>query len=616
MRSLSLIVLVTFVVSLGLLAESVSVAGAKKRHQQQVLAKELSAKLHKSRSILRSSLPVIKNNWNFLDPRLEGVNGAGTCAGCTLIVGLLEQLAQIHNSSVDHEMESLCNKIGGSFGKACASFFATFGPAIIKLIEDEATADEVCHVITLCKVEDGQYCRLFPKPHLKAAKAGLEGRPSSVEFPERLAWLAPRVSSLIPDVRSFNICSIIPEVCLVEDHLPFSDADGDWFSTYDTLRGTYWRGKDCNDNDATIHPGRDSDDAEIDNNCNGVYGTDVDGIPYETKWCNGTDSMGIAILGDSATAHFRIPPGWLTASKMSLEDYSGVIRDAEDELDWPMLSWSTGHLNTSQFAPDISGPVDSMYLRLKKRNLCNNNDYQNMGVNGARSTNLLHFAQLLGRTNSDNGNGGEVPEKPLFLIMAMIGNDVCGSHHGFDRMTSADVYRESVKAAVLYADSVLAPGSKIVLVGLADGRVLWDAMHNRIHPIGETNQDVTYKDLYGFLNCLHISPCWGWMNDNATVRNLTSAHAALLSSQLYTVQNETAGSLKNSEVMVITDWIKAIREAPYPHWMLIEPVDGFHPSQLGNFLIADYIFNQTRDAGFIPAENPNNAAIKAQFPGI
>lgn len=44
----------------------------------------------------------------------------------------------------------------------------------------------------------------------------------------------------------------------------------------------------------------------------------------------------------------------------------------------------------------------------------------------------------------------------------------------------------------------------------------------RYHPLGELNQDVKYKDVYTYLNCLQISPCTGWMNSNATLRDLTS----------------------------------------------------------------------------------------------
>lgn len=41
-----------------------------------------------------------------------------------------------------------------------------------------------------------------------------------------------------------------------------------------------------------------------------------------------------------------------------------------------------------------------------------------------------------------------------------------------------------------------------------------------MHPL-----NVTYETVYNFLNCLKISPCWGWLNSNATVRRFTTDRA-------------------------------------------------------------------------------------------
>ena len=160
------------------------------------------------------------------------------------------------------------------------------------------------------------------------------------------------------------------------EHKPYFDEDGDMFSTYGGLRGHDWRGKDCDDKNSAIFPGRYDADIGADNNCNGIFGVDpTTNIPYEQQWCDGTGQMGIAILGDSATAHFRIPPGYFEPKTMTAATWGGLVRNAENELDFPALSWSTGHDSTSNYAPDIDGPVDSIYLRLRKNNLCNNNDY-------------------------------------------------------------------------------------------------------------------------------------------------------------------------------------------------------------------------------------------------
>ena len=43
----------------------------------------------------------------------------------------------------------------------------------------------------------------------------------------------------------------------------------------------------------------------------------ADGVPYEEELCGGTEPRGIMLLGDSAGAHFHIPPQWLDAPLLS-----------------------------------------------------------------------------------------------------------------------------------------------------------------------------------------------------------------------------------------------------------------------------------------------------------
>lgn len=70
-----------------------------------------------------------------------------------------------------------------------------------------------------------------------------------------------------------------------DDHLPVVDLDNDGFSTIPTLRGYNWRGKDCNDLLANVHPGVKNfsgHDQTIDYNCNGISGTNtVSGLTYK-----------------------------------------------------------------------------------------------------------------------------------------------------------------------------------------------------------------------------------------------------------------------------------------------------------------------------------------------
>lgn len=528
-------------------------------------------------------------------------NGGSKCAACTLVVGLLEQQMQIKKVNAETSMDLFCSYLPIKLvTDACYVAVGLYGGKIAPLLDDGETADTVCNAIGMCGSE-APVCRLFPakkqrteqefeahirKVRAEAAREGLIGK--------------------------FNICELIPGVCRVEDHLPFYDADGDRFSTYETLRGTDWRGKDCNDSDATVFPGRNATDAVVDANCNGIFGVDAtSGRTYEELYCGGTGAMGVAALGDSATAHFHIPPTYVTAANLSAATFAHLVRNAENELDWPMLSWSTGHLDPNSFYPDISGPKGSLYTHMLDDNLCMHRDYQNLGVNGAKVSNLEPFDLLLAR-NATSG------VKPLLLIMSMIGNDVCHWDHTFATMTKPEQYKAAVIAALEKADTFLPAGSQVVLIPLVDGRILYDTMHNRIHPIGETNKDVTYADLYDFLNCLDTSPCWGWMNSNASVRNGTWAIAESLNAQLPIIAAESIGKYQNFKVNflgnVFDDALnKYMAEFPGDAWELIEPVDGFHPSQKANSLLGYYLYNVTKTAGLLPAVNPNNAAITARF---
>ena len=551
-------------------------------------------------------------------PVEAGKNGGMTCAACTLIVGLIEQGAQINNRTLQQEADAFCQLLPSLVSGICTDVFNIIGPILFPIIEDCGSPDVACNFLTLCE-DQTDICRLFPMPKAVSTEA---------EY-KRLIQQYKETRGPIPKIDlSGLICERSPKLCRVFRHfmgvfdtqdlaatmnLPTFDTDKDYFSSYPYLRGYDWRGKDCDDLNATIFPGRDSSDAWGDYNCNGISGIDLStGKTYEDEWCGGTQPMGVGLLGDSATAHFRIPADILIPKKWNSSTFEFVLPLLENEGDWPMLSWGTGFMDPNSFIPNVRGPMNSIYNLMKERNECNYNDYQNLGVNGADSGNLRDWAKALNRNGAQLN--AQVFSKPMLLFFSMIGNDVCGGEHDFTHMTTPQEYHDNVLAALQTADAFMPRGSVVVLVPVVDGRVLYNAMANRIHPIGETNQDVTYKDLYNYLNCLWSSPCWGWMNSNETVRNTTWKIASSLNAQLPAIVNETERSLKNVKVYYPGNVIdRFLEHPPVPQWELIEPVDGFHPSQTGNALIASAYWETLLNLSIIPPPNPFNQDIINKF---
>lgn len=540
-----------------------------------------------------------------------GQNGGVGCAACTIVTGLVEQLTQIYNISVVDSLAKFCGFLPSGFREACTKLVEDYGPVVIDLLEKKETPDVVCLAIDICKNETGQVCRLFPLP-----VSGLV--PEEVDLQQRLAAAKQRARYLRRRVRRFpDLCNItvLKPICdIIErfgnDHLPIEDIDGDYFSDLQTFRGSSWRGRDCNDLDADVYPGKHTDDDTFfDTNCNGIYGIDPEtGETYEKKWCKGTGQMGTVLLGDSAGAHFHIPPAWLTSTELSEEVFRNLFFVLENEFDWPMLSSATGYKNSTW--SDISGPVDSTYLRLRELNRCNHRDLQNIAVNGARSSAM---ADNIVRSFARNG----AKDNPAFVMFALIGNDVCSGHHDTAHMTTPSEFYQNNLKTFQYVDSKVAPGSVLVVFGLVDGRILYNTLHNRTHPIGSLHKDVTYSQVYDYLNCLDVSPCFGWLNSNETWRNITSDRAFELNAALKAlVANETFMNFKAYYFdMPLQQVFEYWEDQGGKPWQLIEPVDGFHPNQIANELNTKIAWQLYRNyiPEVIPPVNPYNDLIAKQF---
>jgi acyloxyacyl hydrolase len=236
-----------------------------------------------------------------------------------------------------------------------------------------------------------------------------------------------------------------------KERKPLIDIDGDGFSTVQAIRGTLWRGKDCNDMHQQIHPGRkwSKEFSQVDYNCNGIHGTDGT-TPYKLSLCGGGVNRGVAVIGDSGSAHFRIPEQLLNPAYMDFAHYKHILTIAESEADWPHLSWVTGYFDKD--VTDLTpGPVDSIYKRMVQRNKCVHRDYQNVAVNGASSNNVLNYMQRLSRN--------QTTDEPLLVFFALIGNDVCGEHPGLDRQTTPEKFYANIKNGLDFLETKLPANS-------------------------------------------------------------------------------------------------------------------------------------------------------------
>jgi acyloxyacyl hydrolase len=247
---------------------------------------------------------------------------------------------------------------------------------------------------------------------------------------------------------------------LVANHLPAVDDDHDKYSTDPTLRGTHWRGKDCNDLLAGVHPGRyiNNFGPNVDHNCNGIFGVDSNTKkPWEDLLCSATEQFGYVVLGDSAAAHFHIPASWVTAAEINNQTFSDLFDILSDELDWPEMSSATGYMNNTWVGHPV-GALDSMYLRMRARNLCSHRDYQNIGVNGARSGAM---------NNSISNTLARDPkfDNPLMITYALIGNDVCNGHFGLSHMTTPQEFYYNTVITLDYLNLVLPSGSHLNFLG-------------------------------------------------------------------------------------------------------------------------------------------------------
>jgi lysophospholipase L1-like esterase len=575
------------------------------------------------------------------------------CTICTIGLGLVEQHSL--QLKLESKLKAKCEKQGKLLKSKCEDAVEKTVTSLLK----KARPETLCDKMNMC---DGyQQCQLYPEWPLPSLPASPQDWPTErrlldvkdlggdhhilkkyltefiqkyklddAEKPNFYTW-ARVLASLLRDLHSDNSedgdvaedaitdgadgCDKKDIQCHIQavvDHKPIQDGDGDLFSsTKKELRGTDWRGTDCDDTSDAVYPGRKTgDDASVDHNCNGIVGGNAT-ASYEDMFCSNSQQRGLIMLGDSATAHFHLPPQWLTADGWNVK---GLKTFEQDELDFPMCSWGTGSADP-ELCPyqypmngNPDGKVVSLYTLMRERNMCMNNDFQNIGVNGARITSSDGLVNAMAR---DGAN-----DHPALVWLTLLGNDVCNGHPGTDHMTTPEAFYDSAMASLQKLDAQLPPNSFVVSVALFDGELLYDTMHDQQHPMGPA-----YHDVYDYMNCMEVSPCLGWLNSNQTMREATTERAHELDAVYEKIVETQASTFKNFQYIYFKPEWKAMFAQfaedygveNLPH--LIEASDGFHPSQTGNAMFAQEFFNflEKNHPDAIGPINPFNEEISQMF---
>ena len=73
------------------------------------------------------SVPFLKES------ALKSVNGGTNCAGCTIVVALVEQLSIVYNQTFEKSLDDLCNLLpkNSIFKVTCLQIVDEYGPLII-----------------------------------------------------------------------------------------------------------------------------------------------------------------------------------------------------------------------------------------------------------------------------------------------------------------------------------------------------------------------------------------------------------------------------------------------------------------------------------------------------
>jgi len=562
---------------------------------------------------------------------------AADCHLCVLFVGNAMRYANLHSVNIDDFlMTGFCTMLPSAVKPVCDGIMKSYGPGIIHSMLQNPIPEQVCRDLTLCSKAECSLYRPDQIPHVAVSQDWAKYMAPDFQMPAS-QMAGPAVTDaifnsnddLISHIFSgkFNgddLVKILDWINILQkrggknpkdwlnyltktftsDHLPPIDLDGDRFGSVTAeLRGSNWRGKDCNDNDANIYPGRKTDPYPgkgIDFNCNGISGMDAaTGKSNKEALCGNSKQLGVVVFGDSAGAHAEVPTAWVDGTQWSTETLKDLVSTLLMEADLPHFSGYTGFADVG-----YNGPVNSVYKHLYQRNKCNFRDYQNVAVNGARSTNTLPHILKVSRL--------QVQDHPLLMFLELVGNDVCSNHPGFETMTKPDVFRARILEVLDNLDQIAPPGSHLVVLGVVNGSMIYEGVKNRTHPAG-----ISYPQLYDFQSCIGATFCWGWLNSNDTVREMTTQRANELNQvykDIFATYKAKNFDFAYYDFPVVDIWAEFITEGNDPGELLMA-VDGFHPSQKFHAKLGDHLWNTLMKdhPDWLGDENPNNDRITQMF---
>lgn len=196
---------------------------------------------------------------------LEKKSNGMKCILCTALIFLWEQYSVVHYQDIDKFISHhACTFFDGPIRTACDEFVDKAGLPLLVFLYNSTSPDEACRKIKACTnpqcnlVKPGQFPNLKFSSEFKQMRSEV-----TVENSNEPLFTVEKASEFFETEEGSNFWkNIIKKIQdflarFATEHKPDIDFDGDSFSSMmGVARGFHWRGKDCNDIDASVYPGR------------------------------------------------------------------------------------------------------------------------------------------------------------------------------------------------------------------------------------------------------------------------------------------------------------------------------------------------------------------------